>query len=53
MKQLEQSLIGGAVADSVLNGKLAELQRENKELHEKTRSLQEKVNVLIGMRRQV
>lgn len=53
MKQLEQSLIGGAVADSVLNGKLAELHRENKELRDKTRKLQDKLDVLIQFQKGV
>ena len=46
MKQLEQSLIGGAVTDSVLNGKLVELQKENKELRKNSRILQEKLDVI-------
>ncbi len=53
MKQLELSLIGGAVADSVLNGKLAELHKENKELREKTKILQDKVDRLLNVQKDV
>lgn len=46
MKQLEQSLIGGAVTDSVLNGKLVDLQRENRDLRKSVRKLQEKLDLI-------
>eukprot|EP00794_Sanderia_malayensis_P009114 gene9114-10087_t len=52
MKLLEQSLIGGAVADSVLNGKLAELHRENKQLREKSKSLQIRINELLSYQKE-
>ena len=47
MKQLEQSLIGGAVTDSVLNGKLVDLQKENRDLRKSVRKLQEKLDLVI------
>lgn len=47
MKQLEQSLIGGAVTDSVLNGKLVDLQRENRDLRKNAKKLQEKLDLIV------
>ena len=47
MKQLEQSLIGGAVTDSVLNGKLVDLQKENRDLRRSAKRLQEKLDLIV------
>ena len=47
MKQLEQSLIGGAVTDSVLNGKLVDLQKENRDLRRSVKKLQEKLDLIV------